>query len=404
MRKQSKSFLDKAYAGVLTLFALVYKFTFLPIVKGQSGEKPLRIVLLISRAQDVELLISLYDQAKQRNDLLVSFWMTKKCPKRFPDILTLLEEKGVVVDRFVSIRQPLMLSKELMQMDVFLSTVESTSSAHKFPYLFTKIANAAGISTYTLQHGFENIGLNYRDKFSGAEVKFAAKTVLTWGPPEELPSWVGQDTLDKLVAVGCPKKLVIPENSQAVNMGERPVISIFDNLHWHRYNEKYRLNFLQDLKIISEQRKEFHFILKSHPASIRNRGSELTDMLNRLENVDVPDLLGKEGAIFTTPWLLSHALGVITTPSTIAMDGALSKVPTAVTRYGLDLNYYSPLSLIDSLEDWHIFLNQLTEKSKYSQLKQKGELFLDRILVTGDPASKILDLMVEHRRNKTSPH
>ncbi len=387
----------KVYAGILTVIISIYRFIFKPVVNVPSKKTPLRIIILINRRQDVELLISIHDRARTREDLLVTFWLRKV----FGDILPLLQEKGVVVDQLVSSEKLLLLSKELLQADAFLSTVENSSSADKLPYILTKLANAAGVSTYMMQHGFETIGLSYRDKFHGSDVKFKSKTVLTWGAIEELPSWVGADTLEKAIAVGCPQKLVTHTQNSIVNSGERHIIGIFDNLHWHRYDKKYRLAFIQDLREISEHRKEFHFILKSHPVSVRKRSSELADALKCMENVDVVDLLGKEGAHLTTPWLLSQSLGVITTPSTIALDGALAKIPVAVTRYGLDLNYYSPLTLLDNFEDWQRFLDQLTEKTKYNQLKLNVELFLKHVLVPGDPANKILNLMVEQHVKKS---
>jgi len=89
---------------------------------------------------------------------------------------------------------------------------------------------------------------------------------------------------------------------------------------------------------------------------------------------------------------------VITTPSTIALDAALAKVPVAVSRYGLDLTYYSPLHLLDDFEDWQRYLDRLTEKSENSILKQNGERFLARVLVKGDPVSKMLSVMTRHHR------
>ncbi len=71
----------------------------------------------------------------------------------------------------------------------------------------------SGRLNYTLQHGFENVGLSYCDEIQGPDIKFAAKTVFTWGPTEELPPWVEKETRDKSVAVGCPKKCVIFENA-----------------------------------------------------------------------------------------------------------------------------------------------------------------------------------------------
>ena len=401
MPTKTKKRIISFYVVILKIFASLYRFFFKFCGTSQKDAPPPHIVLLISRPQDVELLTGIHEKAKQRKDFLLSFWMLEKCNKRFPDVLPSLKEKNIVVSKFVNFAVlPNMLS-ELMQTDAFLSTVESTAAKHKLPYVLTKMANAAGVSTYTLQHGFENIGLSYRDEIHGSNVKFAANTVLTWGPTEELPSWVGKDTLDKAIAVGCPKEFVVFENNPSANTGERPIIGVFDNLHWHRYDEKYREAFLRDLKDIAEHRQEFRFILRSHPVSIRKRSKKLADILRNIDNVDVVDLTGEKETL-TTAWLLSHAAGVITTPSTIALDGALANIPVAISRYGLDLDYYSPLSLLDGIDDWQKFLDGLTEASGVSDLKLKGEKFTNRVLVSGDPSFKILDLMVRRPANRVS--
>jgi hypothetical protein len=119
-----------------------------------------------------------------------------------------------------------------------------------------------------------------------------------------------------------------------------------------------------------------------------------------MTEVTVADVSGKEEEPMTTPWLLSHALGVITTPSTIALDAALAKVPVAVTRYGLDLDYYTPLSLIDSLADWQSFTTRLKDNIGNNQLKLHGEEFLSKVLVAGDSATKILDVMVRSTKGR----
>lgn len=387
--------LTRFYAALLTRVAPCYKLVYKTLLKAPDQNRLKRIVLLISRTHDVELLVELHKKAQERKDLSLSFWIVDKCAKRHPKILSELKEKNIYVEMTVSFFQLFKVLNKFMWSDAFLSTVESTTARHKLPHVLTVLANAVGLSTYTMQHGFENVGLTYCDEIHGPEVKFSAKTVFTWGPTEELPAWVEKETRDKAVAVGCPKKLVIAENNPLASRGERPIIGIFENLHWHRYDEKYTATFLNHLEEIARQRKEFRFVLKSHPDSIRNRNRELTVRLRSMENVDIADFTEDAEPTLTTPWLLSHALGAITTPSTIALDGALSSLPIAVTRYGLDLNYYTPLYLLDQLEDWHTFLNQLTEESEYRHLKLNGERFLNRVLVSGDPVTKILNLMTE---------
>jgi hypothetical protein len=115
-----------------------------------------------------------------------------------------------------------------------------------------------------------------------------------------------------------------------------------------------------------------------------------------MKKVVVADMSDEGQTTLTTPSLMSRALGVITTPSTIALDGALSGVPVAITRYGLNLDYYFPLKLLDNLQDWHSFLDSLIDSHACELLKMNGERFLKRVIIPGDPAEKILDLMAEH--------
>ena len=325
--------------------------------------------------------------------------MHEKYIKRVPESLRILKEKGMDPKQIVNYKRLFKLPKILAQTDCFFNTTESTSVPHKIPYMLTRIANTAGVSTYTIQHGFENVGLTYQSK---KQVKFAAKTVLTWGLVEDLPVWVEKETLHKCVAVGCPKALDGSVEDYQLTNEERPIIGIFDNLHWNRYNEKYVSTFLDHIEEISSRRKEFCFILKSHPVTIRRRSKELVSRLRNMREVAIADLLDNNGQELTTPWLLSNALGVVTTPSTIALDGTQFGVPIAVTRYGLDLSYYAPLSLIDNLEDWWRFLDRLTDEYQYNHLKLNGERFLSKVLVPGDTVERISDLVIRRLRNRDS--
>jgi hypothetical protein len=382
---------------IAPLYWFVYKILHKTAIhNNQRDKRPTRIVLLVSRPQDIALLIGLHEKAQSYENLSLTFWVVKNCAKRYPEILTELKGKNIPVEMVVSTFRLGKVLNKLMKTDVFLSTVESTAARQKLPYIITRLANTAGLSTYILQHGFETIGLTYCDKIHGPEVKFSSKIILTWGPSKELPAWVSRETRDKVVAVGCPKKLIITRNKSSSETGERPIIAVFDNLHWHRYDEQYVATFLNHLEETARQRQEFRFILKSHPVSIRRRSKELTARLSAMENVDIADRLEDEEPGLTTPLLLSHAMGVITTPSTIALDGALAGVPVAITRYGLDLSYYTPLTLFDNLEDWQRFLERLMEESDQRQLKLNGERFLNRVLVSGDPATKILNLLSKH--------
>jgi len=396
-----KNLPGRCYAVLLRSLAPFYLLRHNARLEPQSEKRPKQIVLLITRGHDVELLVGLYQKAQRREDLCPYLWVVDKFLRREPKILHILDKKNMQVDLVVDFPRLGTVMKRLVSTDAFLSTVETTSARHKLPYILTGLANAVGIPTFTLQHGFENVGLTYHDDIHGTDVKFTSKTVLTWGPTEALPAWVAKETRDKCIAVGRPNDLAANENAPATGKGERPIIAVFDNLHWHRYDEKYVATFLEHLEETASQQEEFHFVLKSHPESVRTRTAELTARLRSMREVTVADLSGEEVPM-TTPWLLTHALGVITTPSTIALDAAMAKVPVAVTRYGLDLDYYTPLSLIDSLADWQSFTIRLKDNIGNCQLKLHGEEFLSKVLVAGDSATRILDVMIRATKGRNA--
>ena len=114
------------------------------------------------------------------------------------------------------------VSRQVLRLDAFLTTVESTAARHKLPYISTRLANAAKVSTYTLQHSFENIGLTYSDGVHGPDVRYAAKTVMTWGRPEQIPARVAGETRRKCVAVGRPKRPLMVDNPRGPGVDTLP--------------------------------------------------------------------------------------------------------------------------------------------------------------------------------------
>jgi hypothetical protein len=394
--------ITKNYARALILISPIYKIVSKVLNKPRQGFGQKRIILLISRPQDVELLIGLHEKALHRQGLNLTFWVVDNCVRRYPEVLTQLKEKKAVVAEVVSHAGLAKVLKALMRSDVFLSTVESSTAKNKLPYIITRLANKMDVETYTLQHGFPNLGLSFCDHVYGPNIKFAAKTVLTWGPIEALPSWVSKETRNKSVAVGCPKKLVLFSNDLSIPTGERPIIGVFENLHGHIFNKEYVMSFLSHLQETARLRKDLRFILKPHPASLRLRSKELQDLFNHLEDVEIAGSFDEETPAYTTPWLLSNAAGIITTPSTIALDGAMLGVPVAMTLYGLDLfhSLYSPLVMLENREDWESFLCKLKDGD---ELKRRNEEFLGRVIVPGDAASRILDLMTVGKKDRVQP-
>ena len=82
MATKQKKIIIHIYTWLLTIIASLYKYVFEAKSKTRRGNIPMRIVLLISRPQDVDLLISLHEKAKHREDMRVFFWMLKKIDSR----------------------------------------------------------------------------------------------------------------------------------------------------------------------------------------------------------------------------------------------------------------------------------------------------------------------------------
>lgn len=384
--------LGRIYATAITTITPCYNFAFKTIYRLKRGVNPKKVILLISRPQDIELLIGLHNKCSQRDDMTISFWVVDTCANRYPEVFSQLHEKMARVEQVVSYSNLASVMRKLMRVDVFLSTVESTAANNKLPYIITRLANMMDVSTYVLQHGFPSPGLHIYNHIYGSDIQFESKTVLLWGPVEALPAWVSEDTRRKCVAVGCPKELVLFDVDLRKQAGERPIIAIFESFHGHQFSWNYISAFLGHLQEAATKHKEFQFILKSHPASARCRSKELSEMFSRLKDVEIVDRVYGETPAYSTPWLLSNAIGVISTPSTIALDAAMFGVPVALARYNLELAVFSPLDTLNCYEDWETYLSKLENGT---DLQKNNEELLRRLNIPGDAVTTILDRFTE---------
>jgi len=357
--------------------------------------RPTKFVLLISRPQDIDLLIDVHKRARKRGDISVSFWATERAVSRFYATRKQLDALQIKVDFILNHAKLWRAIREIRKINAILTTVESTLAAHKVPYLLTKIANAAGVRTYTLQHGFENVGLTYWDGIYGPHIRFAAQTVLTWGPVENIPRAVSEETRRKCVAVGCPKIHLATESEPIKNSDDRPIIALFEGLHANRFDDRYITQFFKDLQNVVQRFSELRFMLKPHPGALVRSPLHAASLAS-LRGVEVLDPAHPSSVKWSTPHLLAEAFAVITTPSTIALDASLAKTPVAVIRCGQTVPYYEnykPLPLLDETEDWQDFLNNILQDPNSMDTIRKA--FLDRVMLPGDAANRILDLVVD---------
>ena len=390
-----KHLLRKLNTWICILLAGLFRRRITSRRSRASLGRPLELVLLISRPQDIDLLIDVYKRSRTRDDISVSFWATERAVNRFHATREQLNLYQINVCFTLKHARLWRTIGKLRKIDALLTTVESTLAAHKVPYLLTRVANAAGVQTYTMQHGFENVGLTYSDGIYGPHIRFAAQTVLTWGPVENIPPAVSEETRRKCVAVGCPKIHLVTPSEPIINSGDRPIIALFEGLHANRFDDRYVTRFFKDLQHMVQRFSDLRFVLKPHPGALV-RSPLHVQSLASLHGVEVLDPAHPESVRWSTPRLLAEALAAITTPSTIALDASLTKTPVAVVRYGQSIPYYEnykPLPFLDDTEDWQDFLNNILRDPTFMEPIRKA--FLDRVMLPGDAANRILDVVVD---------
>jgi hypothetical protein len=325
----------------------------------------MRILAFIDLVQDVEVMTPLLLALQRpgegwRLEVVVS----RSLKANAPEAPAWLKDAGV---RFAHVVRREVIegrAPKLRGVQAVITASESSHPAHAAGHALAERANAAGISTYTLQHGLENVGL------AGQAETIGSQTIFTWFPPA-LTAGIPEDVRRRLVHVGRPR-LPTP--------GAPPVhvVGVFENLHAERYSDADRSAFLAGLEALAATGAPI--LLRPHPAGAWSRGLDL----GRRPNVTLH-------ATGTIQEAVSACARVITTPSTVALDAAQAGRPVALAGEGGDL--YRPLPVLREPAEWVAFAASGDD--------QRGvrEVFLDRVVLPGDAVAKIIDRLRQDLTN-----
>lgn len=274
----------------------------------------------------------------------------------------------------------------LQSFDVLLTASESTAAPHRFVHALVQRANERGLLTCTMQHGLENLGLT---SIEDGDHEFASKLIFTWGPPEALPDWVPAARRNRCVGVGraqlpgaCAKPL--PPELHGL------FVAVFENLHWDRYPSGFGERFLADLAAAARAYPRLTFVIRPHPAGLwlaRNREA----LADGPTNLILADPVDERWGNLSARDLVSQAVAVMTTPSTVALDAAIEGTPVAVAAYGLDLPAYAPLPLLQGAPDWNAFLDAALANAP--ELATTLNAFRARQCIAGDACARILQAL-----------
>lgn len=350
------------------------------------------VLLFLDLVQDLDLLLPIAIRIQQHPDLVLSIVATGRVLEKSPRIQTTFAAAGIEVHSVVYKAVLKNALPSLQGVAAIIAATETTAGPHRAAHALALRANATGIATYTLQHGYENIGLTYTDDIYPFEkIRFASQHILIWGDPARLPGAIAPETREKCIGVGCPKTVQPAQQLPQIDRGRSHLVAIFENLHWERYSEAYRDRMLQDIALTAQQFPQVTFLIKPHHAGLwLSKQSE--DRLPKGNNIWVVDPRSEQWQAFTAPAFLALADAAISTPSTVVLDAARLAKPVAVASYDLPLPNYAPLPRLKGLSDWCSFVQTVCSGGSAAEaLSHKSQAFVEQHLLSGDSVARILD-------------
>ncbi len=361
-----------------------------------QGQQPLQseLIIVANLVSDVEFIRAIA-AAAQKCRVATAIWVSTSMIRRWPYTLAILTQSGASLRVIAETEDGAVLPRFPRSVRAVLTVADTNLAPHRFSRSITQAANKAGVVTGTLQHGFENVGLTYSDDVQVIErIDFAAQHIFVWGDLSQLHPRVKESTRGKCIPVGCPK-MVAAEHVAPPSIVPRgkPVVGIFENLHWHRYDDSYRSFFLDGALRLAATHPDITFIIKSHNAgrwlTTRFNG-ELTD----IDNLLIADPSKPQWWGLTVSSMLQYMSGIITSPSTVALDAARTGLPVAVVAHGLALDNYAPLYQIQAAAQWADFVARLFDDTCRKRLTDASDTFVARVVLPGDAATRIVNQLL----------
>ncbi len=350
-----------------------------------------KLVVFAHLIQDVDIVLTIVGACQRQSAVSIEIWVARslleKSKRAWPAFESLGAAITVIEDE--AIEELTFAGRDVAAL---LTISESSLNPHRLAHTLTRRANEAGVPTFTWQHGLENVGLTYTDEVQPAgEVSFEARHVLLWGPLRTVLPEVSATTRRKLVEVGRPRWAVSGAAPALALEGTRAVIGIFENLHWHRYDNDYRQRFIADLVAAAEAASDVTFFVRPHPAGLWFTSRRSLPFTGR-PNIVIADPRSPAWARLDVAQILAAVDGAITTPSTVALDAAQLGKPVAVACYGLELGKYEPLPMLRGSTDWLSFCHGVRDGASASFVAA-GRAFVDDHVLPGDAVQRFLALL-----------
>lgn len=379
--------------------------------KSRSTKSP-RVAIFFHLLQDIHVLLPVVaalvegaGEGKNDNRYDVDVVLLKSVYLQQPDIVREIVNTGARLRLLTEhADEDNLRALDVKSASVLIVGAETSLRPHRLVHAAVLKANELGIPTVSMQHGLEAPGLSYFDDRHTSDVKIASSSIFTYGDPARLPKQASSDLVQRCIPVGrfapsTSRHLATLQSSlEAINPRRLPVIAIFENLHWHRYEaDGYRGHFSAHIERLVDTFKDVFFVIKPHPAGVwLQKNPRITTRANTfLLRRDDPGLAG-----VTAADLLSVSQAVITTPSTVAVDATQLCRPVLVFANTLDLPLFEPLEIGRSYEDIEAFVTRALDGSATMDAVSR---FKSTALAPGNVASNIvceIDRLLEARTPK----
>ena len=363
-----------------------------------GSERQPKLLVAVHLIGDLDLALPVLNAAMQRGVPVLACCSTSILSKS-PRVAAELKGESIRIWSIPEDERVLSALRFPVEAQALLTVAETNLTPHKFTRMLTRRAKKAGLSTATLQHGFENVGLTYDDEVHSINrIDFEAERIFLWGGVATLHPRTPRATRNKCVPVGCPKPARVPPAELSELIAKNScVIGIFENLHWHRYSEAYRQFFVNGVSRLVEAFPDVTFLVKPHHA-----GTWLTARYKgerpNAPNLVIADPAKAEWERYTAPSLLGCMNAVITTPSTVALDAARLDLPVGVVAFDLNLDNYAPLKRLAHPNDWDEFVQMALDMATRPALTSASEIFVKRVILPGDAAASIVSELFGQRR------
>lgn len=330
-----------------------------------------RLLVYIDLVQDIDVLLPVLLRARRRPGLALKIVIAKWLMTAAPRVPMLLRQHGLSW-RTLSRRRVIEgKGPSLLGVHGLLTASESDQETHRAGYALAARARDQGRATFTLQHGIDSLAPS-----GGPDIDFASDVILTWFAADGVPEDVRPHVRSRLTHVGRPM-LPLATNDARYDVG------LFENLHAARYSDEQRREFYLRALVLIDQRPDLTFCIRPHPAGPGDGWSALgvdrrphVTLMSPTESVRNP----LSGAAF-----VAAARRVITTPSTVALDAAMSGRPVALAF--ADGPLYSGLRVLQAEGDWLDFAADTDTTS--------ARAFLAPFRVDADPAGAVVNHLMK---------